>query len=82
MTSFVKTLGDQITPHLQSPKGMKFITIMIPFFVHVDNVLRKKTYSDWKDHTKQFQNALGTNYMSDNYKFKCCNSLINIKKVI
>ena len=42
----------------------------------------KKTHSDWKDHTKQFQNALGTNYVSDNYKFKYCNSLINIKKVI
>lgn len=42
MTSFVKTLGDQITPYLQSPKGMKFIMIVIPFFVHVDNVFRKK----------------------------------------
>lgn len=42
MTIFVKTLGDQITSHLVSLKGMKFITIVIPFFVHVDNVLRKK----------------------------------------
>lgn len=42
MTVFVKTLGDQIASHLLSPKGMKFITIVIPFFVHVDNVLRKK----------------------------------------
>lgn len=61
---------------------MKFVTVVIPFFVHVDNVLRKKKYSDGKDHAKQFQNALGTKYMSDNYKFKCCNSLINIEKVI
>lgn len=42
ITIFVQTLEDQITPYLQSPKGMKFITIVIPFFVHVDNVLRKK----------------------------------------
>lgn len=42
MISLFKTLGDQIRPHLQSPKALKVITIVIPFFVHVDNVLRKK----------------------------------------